>query len=453
MAQDPGSRSGAVKSTVVAEVGVGQKRISPGGTAAVSVIFVGVLLLSNLWYAPGILLGTATATGDEGGDSLRQILFVLLLAGVVAIAAFHDDLVSLLRVPLPVGILLGWCWLSVIWAFDPLSSFRRITFTTIVALIISYAYQTLQYRRIMRLLVLCMIFILLLDWVAIVVSPASVHQAGEIDEAGLELDGALAGNWRGAHRDKNQAGQFAAICAIILLFETVRQRAWWIGSALVAAALAFLYFTQSKTSGGFVIIAIMVGVTSEFFFRNRSARPPMVLFAVFALAIAFFLLEDALQNFVRLFEDPSSLTGRVQIWPPLIDFAADYPLLGAGYGSFWGIGDGSPIMQYATGWVTKIFQAHNGYIDILIQTGAIGLTIVVVMLAVVPLMMLFLFPLRSDVSRGLICAVISFILLHDLLETSLVDRANPAWVVMTVMYCTLFSGSSSRGKAPRASSS
>ena len=57
----------------------------------------------------------------------------------------------------------------------------------------------------------------------------------------------------------------------------------------------------------------------------------------------------------------------------LIAYARDHLLFGAGYGSFWGIGDASPMLAYGDTWLANVYEAHDGYLDLLvnIRTAAI----------------------------------------------------------------------------------
>jgi hypothetical protein len=73
--------------------------------------------------------------------------------------------------------------------------------------------------------------------------------------------------------------------------------------------------------------------------------------------------------FVQAVNDPRTFTGRVLIWRALMNFIGDHFWLGTGYGSFWNVGDDGPIYRYASGWVTRISEGHNGYLDLACQLG------------------------------------------------------------------------------------
>ena len=402
-----------------------------------------MLMLTLCWGGPDILLhGNFPGSADVNGSSAdlaRQACFVLLLAATMVLAARADGARALLRVPTTFVPLLVWCWLSVGWAIDPSSAARRIGFTTIVILGIAYSVQLLSSRQVVRVLATAFAVVLAADWAAVALFPLAVHQPDELEPL-------LAGSWRGIHSHKNEAGAFCALCVILLLHETIRARSFLTGAALTAAAAVFLWFSQSKTSGGMVVVALLLGGAAHVAYHNPALRRVAAVCLLLCLLACAPYAGDVLAPLARMFDDPAALTGRVQIWPVLLAYASDHLLLGSGYGSFWAIGDDSPILAYG-GWLGTINHSHNGYIEILVQTGAIGLGLALVWLVALPFRALFCARLGGDVSRSLICSVLAFGCLHDLLETSLLNRADPTWVVMVAMYC-LLAKAVAAGEAP-----
>jgi O-antigen ligase len=70
-----------------------------------------------------------------------------------------------------------------------------------------------------------------------------------------------------------------------------------------------------------------------------------------------------------------TLTGRTQIWTSAIESIAKRPLLGYGYQAFWlGLEGESYRVILDVEWV--LAQAQNGYLDVLLEMGAAGLAIV-----------------------------------------------------------------------------
>jgi exopolysaccharide production protein ExoQ len=395
-----------------------------------------VIMMVYVWYAPAIILNQSLMVDPQinmsssgEGDSLRQICFLLVFGTLVGTVYLSRGARALLEVPSIFILLLAWCWLSVTWAIEPTIALRRIAFTTILILSLVYAIRMMTYRSIIDVLLLSFVIILLFDWVAVLLCPLAIHQASEADKS-------LIGNWRGVQNHKNEAGAFCAISCILFLHETVRLRAYT-GVIWSVAAAGFLYMTQSKTSGVLMIIGLLAGVCAQYGFIHPRIRNTLLGFGIVALVFYLSFADQQIASLVQMLDDPSSLTGRTQIWPVLLDYATDHPLLGAGYGSFWAIGDASPIFVYGSGWLTGVDHAHNGYLDLLVQIGGIGLILAISGLVLRPLYIIFFRSLDSEVSRSLLAAIFTYVSLHDLLETSILDRAASTWVVMVIMYCLL----------------
>ncbi len=69
----------------------------------------------------------------------------------------------------------------------------------------------------------------------------------------------------------------------------------------------------------------------------------------------------------------STFTGRTIIWDFLHTQIAKSPLVGWGYQSFWLVGPDGPSVVDAPGWVKDMPNAHNGYLDTMVEMGYVGL--------------------------------------------------------------------------------
>ena len=81
----------------------------------------------------------------------------------------------------------------------------------------------------------------------------------------------------------------------------------------------------------------------------------------------------------HLFND-ETFTGRTYIWQFAVDVIGRSPLIGQGYASFWGAGQGSIVEREAPGFIVDLLQAHNGYLDTLLETGAVGFSILIALI-------------------------------------------------------------------------
>ena len=71
-------------------------------------------------------------------------------------------------------------------------------------------------------------------------------------------------------------------------------------------------------------------------------------------------------------ETSETLTGRVPLWDILSPYVEEHPLLGVGFAAFW-----SPENVYQIQQITGFpwVSAHNGFLDVLLNTGIVGLAI------------------------------------------------------------------------------
>ena len=91
------------------------------------------------------------------------------------------------------------------------------------------------------------------------------------------------------------------------------------------------------------------------------------------LFIAAALIVDSTDVFALIGRD-MSFTGRLPLWEMSLQAARVHPLLGYGYNGFWT--DDSRAVQYIWAMITwKAPSAHNGYLDIVLQIGLIGLVV------------------------------------------------------------------------------
>jgi O-antigen ligase len=125
----------------------------------------------------------------------------------------------------------------------------------------------------------------------------------------------------------------------------------------------------SATSvGTFAVgIATFLGLLWLRKLRLRVPQPALLALVIFLIGFgvsAPFLGGSNLSLFNSTFGRDETLTGRTQVWQALVPMAMGQPVLGYGFGSFWTI---------ARQELYEINFAHNGYLDILLTLGIVGL--------------------------------------------------------------------------------
>lgn len=299
-----------------------------------------ILLLAIVRLQPVFLLGeTKLAPGtssDGSGDALRQVLYVGFFASVLLNSFARQGARALLQVPIGLAIVLVWCGMSVIWAIEPDIALRRVVFTSVVTLSLVLTVRALPYDDAVGILSTIFAAVVVADWLVVGLFTDAVHQGGN-----LVQDPNLAGSWRGIHDNKNEAGAVCAIACLFFLHLTVKYRSFISGPVLIILSLVFLYMTSSKTSFGFMFVAALIGLMSNLCL-SRPVLRRVVLVGLVVIPLSAVALDLIPYELIQsTFDDPTGLTGRVQIWPVIINYLRDHPWLGAGYGSFWSIGSGS----------------------------------------------------------------------------------------------------------------
>jgi O-antigen ligase len=135
----------------------------------------------------------------------------------------------------------------------------------------------------------------------------------------------------------------------------------------------------------------------------------------------------------------------------LFHYAQDHLWTGAGFGSFWNVGDESPVYKYGQGFSTLVAVGHNGYLDLLVTVGLPGLMLAVIAVFIWPMMRMLTTHSLRPAKGGLICALLVFCIGHNFTESSLLDRDAltgmvAILVVGFILYATQGRGSSSRSR-------
>jgi O-antigen ligase len=231
----------------------------------------------------------------------------------------------------------------------------------------------------------------------------------------------------------------AVNCAILLLCALVGAFVWptWRRPLLGAITLAAggLLLTKSRGALAGALIGILV-VAAIHVPRNRIALIVLLLGSVTATAT---ILEhspgEAMRSAVAMGRsdggDVETLTGRTDLWTQLLGFAADAPLLGYGYDSFW-LPKRILVVAAVQGWV--VGSSHSGYIDVLLSLGALGAALWVIVLVGAPLRLYRQFRFDRDPATIAGIAVLLMLYLNMtveviLLETSLPSLIGLVWII------------------------
>ncbi|GAB4518234.1 MAG: hypothetical protein Tsb0019_18240 [Roseibium sp.] len=199
-----------------------------------------------------------------------------------------------------------------------------------------------------------------------------------------------------------------------------------------ALAFALLVLSQSKTSLGLSIlmpVAAYLLVSMALLFRIN-ALTLLVFFTITGAVLWLFastLTRFGFSDLSLLLFNDETYTGRTFIWSFVLDIISRAPILGQGYASFWATGSDSIAFREAPGFVILLIQAHNGYLDVMLETGLVGFSLLFVLILSALAAVARIVPLDRQVAFISLCLLL-FVICHNMLESSWYRSYSLNWL-------------------------
>ena len=406
-----------------------------------SALPVVLLVLFLLYTFVGVSpMGQASVDARvEGNDADRIATFALagLSVGVMALRA--RTTLRLIGRTWLCWAMVGWITASVLWSDYPDLTLRRAVSMDLITLVcLALAVGCRNLRQFHTVLVFALAAIVVANLVVLALRPDIA-----ITDIGV----------RGMFSQKNQAGLFGMLAVIVSLCWTVDRRgplAIVAGLGATGMAFVFLVLTDSKTSIALTLVACLALPLLTAVRRIGKARTGLLLClagAVLVAAALFFAASDG--DWAKLVSGggDGSFTGRTQIWGFALHEIGRRPWLGAGYGAFWDVGaENDPLLRAPPGeWLSQvkigvINQAHDGFLDLLLQGGIPALALALAIWAQAMRRLTGLL-FTSDDGSGLRIASMMFLvimgvlLFHNITETSIWARGQMLASINILITC------------------
>jgi exopolysaccharide production protein ExoQ len=310
----------------------------------------------------------------DGSPIDRLVFMVILAAGLVILARRKSELVKALQGNLPIILFFTYCLMSIIWSDYPFVAFKRWTKGigdfVMVLIVITDPDQSAAIKTVLKR-------------TAFILIPWSVLLVKYYPEWARSYN---VWNWEvsytGVTNNKNTLGMICLVFGTGCLWQFLtafrdkatpnRVKQLLAYGSVLGMVLWLLHMANSMTSlSCFLLAGSVVFVASS----RAFARMPILVHVFIAIVIV--------GPVVALFGDPggtllsgigrdSTLTGRTAIWHVVLGLQGN-PLVGCGYESFW---MGSRLEAvWARVIDTSIQEAHNGYLEIYLNLGWTGVTL------------------------------------------------------------------------------
>lgn len=331
-----------------------------------------------------------TGAGSDGvlastldGSPMDAAIFeVLIAAGVVVLFQRRNRAIAFVKASGPVLIYFLYCMISTAWSPIHGPAFKRwikdVGDLVMVLIIVTEAQAIAALGR-------------LFSRVGFILLPFSVESIrwGVVGR-GFDDDG---NPWNvGLTQNKNALGLIVFVVSLgvlwnvraLLMNKTAphRTRRLVAQGTLLIFGIWLLQMAHCATAiACFVLGCALMLATSLRAIRNRPARVHALCLGII-LAGGMTLLFGGESTVTGALGRKSNLTGRTDIWKASLA-AADSPVLGTGFESFWNtnvekVAVGLPGFWAPT--IHNLVSAHNGYIEVYLDLGFVGLCLIALIL-------------------------------------------------------------------------
>lgn len=312
----------------------------------------------------------------EGSPIDRAVFTILLLAALVVLVARMDRVGSMLRKNALIMLFFSFCAVSILWSDFPFVAFKRFTKAlgdlVMVLIILTESKPMAAVKRLVTRL-------------GFLLFPVSVLFIKYYPDIGRRLTNSWTEEPTGVTTQKNQLGLDCMMYGVLFLWmflsvyrereDPNRRRRLLAYGSIIATIIWLLSQCNSTTSiTGLVCAGGVMWLISRPS-RNRVVVHLLVL-AVLGAAVTALFFDPGGGMVGALGKDPT-LTGRTQTWSLVFGLHTN-PWIGTGFESFW-LGPRLEAMRNALP-NFPITQAHNGYIEVYLNLGWIGISLLALLL-------------------------------------------------------------------------
>ncbi len=276
---------------------------------------------------------------------------------------------------------MGYMLVSIIWSDIPYTSFKRWIRELIAVVMAFVVLSERDPRKAVESVIRRTVYILI---------PFSILLIQYFPEYGRQYhrwSGELM--WIGVTLQKNSLGRLCIISVIFLVWTLVRRwdRLDTPGGKVQRYVEIFLLITTLwllkgpegvYPATGVVALAAGLGMFLSLRWMKKAqivlGENILTVVMVFVLCFGIFTVMvggSSVAGITSVLGRDETLTGRTLVWTQLLPIVEGRPIVGSGFGSFWTLENRS---------IYDINDAHNGYLDVLLEIGSIGMVLLVIFL-------------------------------------------------------------------------
>jgi exopolysaccharide production protein ExoQ len=309
------------------------------------------------------------------GDPLERAIYAALLAiGVLVLVGRREKVIALFQTNLPILLYFSYCAVSVVWSDFPDVAFKRwIKAVGDLVMVTIVLTDRAHFNAILR-------FLARLGFLLLPTSILLIRYYPQLGRKFSAADGTP--QIVGVATDKNMLGAICLLFGVAAVWRILqalrnrmpraeRRRTLLVHGTILAMTLYLLAVANSMTSLACFSLAssLMVALSFPIVARRRWTKHTLVFGVVVVVSFALFF--DSGGSMVKSLGRDPTLTDRTIVWKEVLHIAGN-SLFGTGFESFW-MGSRLDEMWTLHWWHPN--EAHNGYIEIYLNLGWIGIAL------------------------------------------------------------------------------
>jgi O-antigen ligase len=334
------------------------------------IIFSTLLIINSTATTFTSQFPVLTDITDPAWSMVGAAVFMLLLMALqIKILSLGRTFVELWKQQKALIIFLIFCAFTLLWSTYELASLYEFSLMLFATLAASYFVIRFPFKSNLKIVY----------WFGVITAILSVillltnHDYSRLENAVFN------GAWRGIFWHRNHMGSLMAFFSALFMYEIVMNWRNWkkvifnFVLFMTASVLAFGSWSATGIIIYFILNSQLVLALLWLRFRDKLTRKHyLILLGVFLAALLVLIFN--LDHIFQVLRRSSTLTGRTPIWEDmLVNLWPQKPLFGYGFGAIWNQEYYRVLIQTRHSWGNQVFFADNGFLDLLLNTGAIGL--------------------------------------------------------------------------------
>jgi exopolysaccharide production protein ExoQ len=350
---------------------------SPNNSLALWLPTIWILLIAG--KPLGVWFPSQGTDGEMGSPLDRNFVIILIISGLLTLFRRKFAFYKAVKNNSLLMFLAAFMLLSTLWSDVFFTSFQRWIREIMTAVIMSFLIVSENNPREAMLSILRRT-----TYIAIPFSLLLIKYYPLLGVQYSRWEGELM--WVGVSTQKNGLGLLCLVAGFFLSWSLIRR--WQnhnirtAGYQMIAEIFLIILslillkgpsiYAMSATSAtalavGLTIFIILLLINKFKIYPGANTISVIIIAGIIFGTLTVFTSGQTVGSLTSSVGRDSTLTGRTEIWEQYLPMAMQHPLLGHGFGGFWT----AEIINYQ-----GVNEVHNGYLEVILHTGFIGLIFV-----------------------------------------------------------------------------